>query len=621
LTTDQRNSEELDKPPTFKTATSVARLRKTWKDIKANLKDELVRDPLDYTAFEAQSEDILRELSSAVRSEQYRPCPTTLIRAAKRTGLTRPLQFLDIADTILIKTCVDLLQPLLHKDLPDCVYYARCQHKATGAPDDYGGWFKTWLSYQERRTRMLHRPGQTWAALADVGNFFPTVSHRALRQLVASKTGAEDRLINLVFFVLEAMTWRPEYCQSRETGLPQENYDVSRTLAYAFLSAVDQRFKAEIDDDRYARWVDDVTVTAETHEQALAIIARFERAVEDVGLFVSSSKCVARRSRDVLAAEYPNENAYLDRVHDYTKGNSTVRAVRTTAFENRLGAFLDVAPADRLAGWDRVLRRYYTQSKRMQSGLLEQYAFQHLQEYPASAPKILDYLSSRPFSKEVVQSLLSYLKSAHNIYEDVEILIWGFLCDSRIPTQYARTYRLADKAVDHFFRRNNFRQRPTQYARGLMALCAYRYGTNKHMDELEQELLRPVAHDPWVVRYGVCVLAGSPEHRDSAFEIASRYEDRPLRRIHSFLSMVRTDPREHRQVLKQHVRAHEKKVPDYRYFPARMLPLVSLPRENDAFRKQWDRHLESVIAKLEETPEPFRDVRSIDFIRRQLSRK
>ena len=611
----------LDMPergPQFASAVSVSRLRDTWKRLRPNCKNQLVRDPLDYLAFEWQSEGYLKELRSSLLASRYRPCATTVIRAAKRAGLTRPLQFLDITDSIVIESCTSVLAPKLHAHMADCVFFGRSHKKADDDCDPYEAWFEAWLRRDRRLRGMLADRQLTWIVKADIGNFFPTVSHRLLRQLVAGTTGAEQRLTDLVFFLLEELTWRPDFTQNREIGLPQLSDDASRILAHAFVSQLDEAFSEEVDQGRYARWVDDVVIAVRSHGETFSVLARFEDALSRLGLFPNAAKCRAVHVQDFAAEMSTRENDYLDRVHSFTEGDSAVRPVRRSAFVRRAQAHLQIAPEGRLSTWDRLLRRYYTEARRIESDVLEQHALEHIRDFPETTPKVIDYLRGRPFAGDVMRGLFRYLKSGHNIHHDVEALIWDFICDWRIPTSYASRSGLADRAMNAFLGRGGFRVALTEYARGLMTLCAHKYGTSEHLDEIQVELSRRVAHDPWVMRYGVCALAGSAAHLDAGLRLAARYEDRPLRRIHSLLTSIRAEPGGHSRFLRDHVRPFEKRYPDYSYLPARMLTLVALPRCDESFRGPWDKHLHSVVAKLMDTPEPYRDMRSIDFIRFQL---
>jgi hypothetical protein len=611
-----RASENSTNAVSFESVLSLNSLRKVWKAANEGLRDALIRDPLDHLAFEAHLDANLRELASSLAAGLYRPAPPTTVRGSKRDGLTRPLSFLEVTDTLVLKGIVDAIQPKLHQGFPSCVAFARSQKQAfVEDPSDYESWIQAWLRHDKTVKKLLEQRGCRFIAKGDVGNFFPTVSHRLLRQMVAQKTGGDEKLLNLLFFVLESMTWRPAYGENREVGLPQENYDASRILAHAFLEPLDTEFRRERAAKRYARWVDDIVVAVIDMAEGGRVLARMQRALEDRGLFLNSAKSKIIPLRNFANALYPKENAYLDRVHAGTARKPGVQRVTKAAFERRLRDFL--ACEDRYETWDRVLKRYYTESRRMGSGVLESYAGCHLRELPAIAENVLDYLRGRPFARSVLDTLLRYLRSGDNMYEDIEILIYEFLLEWRVPNRQAT--RVADQCLNHFFGRAGYPNPLSQYARGLMALLAYKYGTPGHMDEIAGAVSTARAHDPWLVRYCVYVLAGTDSHRQEAFRLAERYEHPGLRRTHAFLVSVANNPSSHASLLRKRVAARERKLPDYWYFPARMLPLARLARVDASFRAQWDQHLQRVVNTLKRTAAVYRDERSILLIEGEIA--
>src|SRR5690606_26085733 len=117
----------------------------------------------------------------------------------------------------------------------------------------------------------------------------------------------------------------------------------------------------------------------------------------------------------------------LDSVMEATKTVTTTPTVSLNDFEDRLKKFLSIPIEKRLSTWDRILRRYYTCSRRIGSSHLEIHAFAHLQQFPSSAKSITRYLLQRPFQQDILCSTFEYLKSRLNVYQEVEIYLYDFL--------------------------------------------------------------------------------------------------------------------------------------------------------------------------------------------------
>jgi len=597
---------------------SAASLKKVWAVVREDYANQLIRDPLDLLAFEANLDSNLKQLSYSVRADAYRPVPPVTTRAAKRDGLTRALSVLDVTDTLVLKAIIDAMQDLLLAGYPDWVGFSRSHVKSLReTPEDYESWIQAWLRHEKSVKSILRRRGCRFMVTADIASFFPSISHRLLRQLVVQRTGADETLINLLFFILECMSWRPAYCEDRETGLPQEDYDASRVLAHAFVKAVDDCMAKEGNDGRYVRWVDDIMVAVTTVREGRKLLSHLQRCLEDRGLILSSAKSKIVPLSEFQKALYPSENAFLDKVHEASAGRAK-RRVTVRTFDKHLTAFLTVP--DKLSTWDRILKRYYTQSRRVGSALLENLAFEHIRAFPSLSSHILDYLRGRPFVPAILSGATDYLASEDNIYEDVEIRIVEFLLDWRIPLSVPECPKMVSQALDHFFGRAGRAKPLTAHGLGLLALLIYKYGQASDISQLAGYFLTHSVIDPLTMRFGITVLCGTDAYRDQALAAGQRYEHRGLRRVHLLMAELDDNPAPFEKLLKKRICASQKHSPDYWFLSARTLPAIRLVRRNSAFRATWDAHLTSVLKKLESSRRDMQDFGSIEWLRAELSR-
>ena len=212
-------------------------LKKIWRKIKKSLSDNLIRDPLDNLAYEVNLEQNLKTLRYKVLSNQYQPGNQTIVRSAKKDGLTRPLAFLEIENQIVLNAICESLEPQLLKDFPKYVNYSRSRIKVIKDPSeiDYESWFDRWLRHQNLLKKFVAEDSEyEFVVEADISNFFPSVNLRLLRQAILAKTEAEEKLLQLLFYLLHTMVSRPDYSIDHDNGLPQENHDASRMLAHFF---------------------------------------------------------------------------------------------------------------------------------------------------------------------------------------------------------------------------------------------------------------------------------------------------------------------------------------------------------------------------------------------------
>ncbi len=594
----------------------VDNLRKVWAIIKEGLRDDLVRDPLDHLAYEVNLEQNLKQLRHFVLSGSYVPKRAKIIRGAKRSGLTRPLSFLEIEDLLVLKCICDSLQTDLHKDFPDYVDFSRRLRTAFPKEQaDYESWFGHWLRHQNKLTR-LAVTGNGWQFVveADISNFFPSVNHLLLRQTITSRVNAEERVTNLLFYLLEAMLPRPQYSCDHREGLPQESHDASRILAHCFLHPVDLEFKHEGLEGRYARWVDDIVVGVFSEAQGKRVLSKLEKALESRGLFVNTSKCKISSRKDIVKDLYLEENKFLDEIHEETKKDEG--KVDVDEFDGRLLSFLK---ADRYGNWDRVLRRYYTESKRCRSSFLEDLAFKHLTDFPSEAGDILSYLEARPYREDLLEQAFSFLRGEENCYPDVEILVYEFLLRWGMENGNNGRHYAWKNALDHFFGRNGFCNPQSGYVRGLITLVCYKFGGQMPLKEIVSSYRGD--NDIDFISYAFCCLAGTDDFREEAFEKAAVVENMSIRRLEKLINDLEKNSISYEGLLRKMLTPNMKKYPTRFMLGARALPIVRISRRDKAFKRQfWQEIIEDTLTKLKKTEEELEDKITIDFLTRELEK-
>lgn len=104
---------------------SKGNLLRTWRKMKKQLREELIRDPIDHLAYEAHLEANIGYLAYRLQNEKYVPAAQTIVRSAKKDGPTRPLAFLEIEDQIAYKAICESLEDELLDDFPPWVNFSR----------------------------------------------------------------------------------------------------------------------------------------------------------------------------------------------------------------------------------------------------------------------------------------------------------------------------------------------------------------------------------------------------------------------------------------------------------------------------------------------------------------
>ncbi|MDP9751431.1 RNA-directed DNA polymerase [Thermoanaerobacter pentosaceus] len=597
---------------TFQKVINKDYLKKVWKKIKANLPEELIRDPIDHLAYEANLEGNLGYLIYRIKHDKYTPTFATIIRAAKRDGMTRPLALLEIEDQIVFNSISEALEEELLRDFPDYVNFSRKNVKATPI-GEYETWFDKWLRHQTLTTKFIvsEENESEFVVESDIANFFPSINLELLKQLVLTRTKVEEVVINLLFHLINSITPKKHYVSYNNMGLPQENFGASRILAHAFLKSLDDAFIEYGQKNQYVRWMDDIKIGVKDHDEGKKCISKIQVTLEQIGLNINSAKTkiiTREQAKQELFIEF---NSFLDEVHENTKNNKGDLA----KFDEELAKFLK---EDRIGGWERVLRRFYTESRRIGSKILEEFAWEHIREFPASSSHILKYLEGRPYSQKIEEGLWEYLASTSNIYEDVEIRIFEFLLRWRIPRD--RKGEVVNKALDYFFSRKEFSGFPLMedYTRALISLLVFKLGGYDELLEIKKYFLH--SSENHFIRYAYVIFMATEEFREDARKKAIVHEDLVLRRIASFLEEVIRNPTKHQNLLKKYITPKRLKLPDRYFLDARALPLIRIMKTNKDYRSEWNKKIDEIIKILKKTPEEWRDEVIIEWLEHERHR-
>lgn len=600
-------------PLTLEFIFSIDKLQKVWRVIRDGLSDDLVRDPFDYLAYEVNLNSNLGLLRHSIVNFSFTPRSALIVRGAKKDGLTRPLSFLEIEDLIVLKALCDSLQAELHKDFPEYVDFSRRLRTAFPIEDsEYEGWFDKWLRHQNRLTKIIaKRNGWKFIVHADISNFFSSINHALLRQTISFRSDAEEAVVNLLFYILEAMLHRPAYSVDHRVGLPQESHDASRILAHTFLYTVDRRFKKEGEEGRYARWVDDIVLSVNAEPEGKRVMNRLQDEIESRGMFLNTAKCRIVPSEKAITELWLEENEYLDKIHQRIEENLDIDL---EDFEQRLETFLH---NEKKENWNRILRRYYTESRRSRSSYLEQYVLNHITETPSEAKYILAYLESRPFNESQLQQILDYIKSEENCYEDIEIIIYEFLMRWSIPNDDRIKELCWKSALDHFFGRNGYQQPLNGHVLGLISLLCYKFGGRPALAEIAA--FYGGSNDLQFLKYAFCCLVATEDFRNQSFDKAIAVEDISIRRLEKLVRELENNAREYTEMIKRVLEPIQKKFPNRFIMEPRFLPLVRICRKDDNFRAIWKDICERALERLKSTESTLQDHLSIAFLKAELT--
>ena len=292
---------------------SIPRMRSAWQDtVRTGLRRQPLADLHDFLDVHRNLEPYLRTLRTEVLTGNYRPLPPEIILIEKRDGIPRRLCLPAPADAILLQTVADALEPAIRAQQPHAnAYYSR-SHAPPSAKDVDGTFgYQWWVLWPEFQTRIWHFAATySHVVVTDVANYFDCIPLAGLRNRIASCGVFKETVLNFLFFLLDAFTWRPFYMPHSGVGLPQLNFDAPRLLAHAYLFPVDEELQRRTGGD-FVRWMDDINCGVADVGSARHLLRGLETVLNSLGIRLNAGKTTVLEARAALAHFWVNENRYL----------------------------------------------------------------------------------------------------------------------------------------------------------------------------------------------------------------------------------------------------------------------------------------------------------------------
>ncbi len=568
-------------------------LKAAWKELRGNFRQDEIKDPILHLDFETDLERQLSRIQRDISEHRYRVSAFWNLKCGKGKGLFRLHTFLDARDLLILHGIVRKLERDLLRAAPTrSTYYSRSTRRAPSPdeamPPGYP-WFLWWRAFQRKILRFS--TAFDFLVTTDIAGYYDHIQHRFLRDCIQAAAKCDRRVSDLLFFILESLTHRPEYIPNVLSGLPVLNYDAPRLLAHVFLYDVD-RALAGTPSIEFTRWMDDINVGVRSEAKGRRVVQVICERLRKYYLMPNSSKTRIIPSTELDSEFHFTENTWLSRREANTKvAGRTGRhlARRREQLRQRFDQFLAVGPK---GNWDKVLKRYYTFFGYLQDPYLIGRASSDLVQMPGLAPSIARYFLVLGFAQRVLDAVENYLRSRDNIYEDVEVRLLDFLLDWRVPNSAEAKQRIGGIAREIF----GAPARHSASARAVAVALRAKYGRVSEMNEVIEWYFGAQEEDPLVREYALAFspLAGprSPRYR-KLVEFASGEPGETVHRLGSFyrdLLTARSVP----SPVRRSMTCSQTSVPAFSVFPIRRLAVLYALAANPRFR----RDVRSLVRKL-----------------------
>jgi RNA-directed DNA polymerase len=246
-------------------------LRRAWERVKEN-KGAGGVDGVTIARFEADRDRYLDVLHRRLKEGRYRPRPVRRVEIGKPgTTKKRPLGIPTVMDRVCQQALVQVLEPIF---------------EPTFREESFG--YRPGRSAHMAMRRIWGQLGRAeWIVDADLADFFGTLSHELLVELVADRV-ADGRVLSLIRSMLTAGALRDGVFESAVAGTPQGGV-ASPLLSNVYLHVFDERMaRAGFALTRYA---DDWVIVCRSQSEAKRALASARAVLErELGLRLHPEK-------------------------------------------------------------------------------------------------------------------------------------------------------------------------------------------------------------------------------------------------------------------------------------------------------------------------------------------
>jgi RNA-directed DNA polymerase len=237
-------------------------------------------DAVTADSYDQDLETNLAALHSRLRAGSYRPPPVKRVYIPKDNGEKRPIGIPTFEDKVVQRAVVMLIEPVYEAIFRDCSHGFRPNRSAHRALVDL--------------ELAIRSANGGWVLDVDLKDFFGSLNHERLMELVAIRIG-DERLLRMIKRWLRAGVLSDGRVEETDQGTPQGGV-ISPLLANVYLHYVlDEWFEREVRPRmrgavELVRYADDLVIVTEREDDARRIYAVLPKRLERFGLSLNIEK-------------------------------------------------------------------------------------------------------------------------------------------------------------------------------------------------------------------------------------------------------------------------------------------------------------------------------------------
>lgn len=399
-------------------------IKEIWRNIVRNqLRSLDLKDLYDHYDFNYNIEERVETIQNEILNGTYKISQPLIYRVEKKFGICRHLVIPQPTDALVLQVLIEnVADKILENQPSENAFYSRAKHDMAfpHSVEEYGmTWRQQWRKLQ-KKIYHFHQEKEL-IAVTDISNYYDSIDMKELRKVFTSYSKIKEVLIDILFEIIEEISWRPDYLPYSGKGLPTTNIEGIRLLAHSFLFEIDEVIKQQTKDN-FARWMDDIVIGINTKKEAVETISSVSDMLKSRGLALNVSKTNIYSAKEGFYHFQIKANRYIDRVEKTKKTDPNYKKICSKLHKSFKSHFKNKSAKY----WEKVAKRYITAYGKLQSKSLLSILPRIYVEYPGLRVHLLIYLSKFGYTQKTCQVVIKILEKI-DIFDDLSLYQICFL--------------------------------------------------------------------------------------------------------------------------------------------------------------------------------------------------
>ncbi len=458
---------------------SETAMEQVWKKhVRPGLRAQEILDLHDFNDVHWDRKQIFAKVHTSLCSGGYSPQQSVPIRSEKKLGVTRTLVLPSPEDCIVLQCIVEAILPEALKKQPSANSFFSRSHGFNEAKFEYEKeyiWFRRWAKLSNIRYNIIST--HSYVCVTDIANYFDNIDYSHLRNIISLINGIDEVTLDILFLVLDRISWRPDYLPSPERSLPQVNFDAPRLLSHVYLYEVDAYLK-QVTSDSFVRWVDDMTIATTSVAAGKNLLRDLDRLLMTRGLRLNAGKTRILSAIEARRFFHTAENKFLNDVKVRLSGHgpTTKRGKRLlVVVRKKFDAFI---ARDSYGHTEKIIKRYLTHFTSIRDPHALKFASDKVPSEPSLRDAIFRYFRALGANRSTFRVMAKY-SAGDDMLDDASLMLICRTLTEWHVTPNSKLHRDIRRLGELFGSHSYVDKNPFYLVASLWLLA--KYGLRKHV--------------------------------------------------------------------------------------------------------------------------------------------